>query len=145
MPGSDWPVGVKTRKLRLAAEGFLTGLVLCGCTGPFRWFHFQWECAFYRSWREWTPPRLDPERFPRFKVGSSHGVYVQPRDMLWQVTSGSPFHDFRDDPFPRQPMGLIPEKYLELVANEASPAEWRTLAQVFLDEMPGGTHGVSGD
>lgn len=72
-------------------------------------------------------------------------MYVQPRDMLWQVTSGSPFHDFRDDPFPRQPMGLIPEKYLELVANEASPAEWRTLAQVFLDEMPGGTHGVSGD
>jgi hypothetical protein len=118
----------------MTAEGFMAGLVACGYRGPWRWSHLDWELSFYRVWRDWPPQQRAPERFPRFELGG-HGRTSQARDMLWQLTRTSPFHQYRDQPLPEQPMGFSPQEYLEIRADAASPDEWVALAAAFLDDI----------
>lgn len=124
----------KPQRLRMTAEGFIAGLVACGYRGPWRWNNLDWELSFYRVWRDWPPQQRSPEQFPNFELGG-HGRTSQARDMLWQLKRTSPFHQYRDQPLPEEPMGLSPREYLEIWADAASPDEWITLAAAFLDDI----------
>ena len=124
----------KAQRLRMTAEGFMAGLVTCGYEGPWRWNNLDWELPFYRVWREWPPQQRTPNSFPRFELGG-HGRTSEAREMLWQLKSTSPFHQYRDQPLPKEPLGLSPHEYLEILADAASPAEWVALAEAFLDNI----------
>ena len=125
----------KTQRLRNAAEGFMSGLLVCGFTGPWVWAHHEWEGAFYKAWRMWPPKDRTPQLFPTFKLGGGAGATSQARDMLWQLKRTSPFHDYGTRLFPQEPFGLPPHEYLEIHVEGATPQEWRQLAHSFLAVM----------
>jgi len=124
----------KQQRLRTTAAGFMAGLVACGYRGPWRWSNLDWELPFYRVWRTWTPPQRRPELFPAFELGGRRYT-CEAREMLWQLKRTSPFHGFRDEELPAEPMGLSPYAYLEIYADTASPDEWTTLAREFLSDI----------
>lgn len=124
----------KQQRLRNAAEEFMVGLVANGFRGPWRWNNLDWELAFYKAWREWPPQQRDHKSFPSFEVGG-HRMTSQAREMLWQLKSTSPFHDYQKEPLPLMPRNLTPEEYLEISVDGASQSEWVSLAKAFLTEM----------
>lgn len=124
----------KQQRLRNTAEGFMGGLVANGFYGPWRWNNLDWELAFYNAWRAWPPQQRDPQSFPRFELGGNR-TSSQAREMLWQLKSTSPFHNYENDPFPAEPKNLTPVEYLEIWADGATPEEWIALAAAFLREM----------
>lgn len=127
----------KRQRLQNIAEGILAGLVAVGFEGPFVWAHHEWEGPFYRAWRAWPPATRSPEYFRTFAVGgSADGRTSQARDILFSVSSRSPFHGFDSQPLNRTPMGLSPEEYLELWVQGATPEEWKDLARSLLEELP---------
>lgn len=123
----------KQQRLRNAGERFLAGLAAVGFSGPFEWSHHQWEGAFYRAWNQWPPASRTPAVFPRFAVGgASDGRTSQARDMLWQIKTTSPFHDFRNSELTTTPHGLSPAEYLDIWTEGANAEEWQDLARRFL-------------
>lgn len=108
------------------------GLVLADFTGPFRWAHHEWEGAFYSAWNSWPAQVRDSNSFPRFKIGGGAGRTSQPRDMLWQLKSTSPFHEYANKSLPTDPMGLHIREYLDGWVSGASAHEWERLARAFL-------------
>lgn len=113
----------------------MAGLVVSGYRDPWRWAHHEWEGAFYRAWADWPPAHRRPGDFPSFQLGGGAGRTSQPRDMLWQLKSTSPFHRYQDDVLPQEPMGMTPHEFLGIWATTASPNEWVALARAFLAEM----------
>jgi hypothetical protein len=126
----------KPQKLRMTAEGLMAGLVACGYRGPWHWSHSDWELAFYKAWGSWPPRDRTPELFPRFEIGGS-GRTSQARDAL-ATQRDIPVHNYDSQQLPEKPMGLSPQKYLEIWVDAARPDEWINLARAFLSEMKDG-------
>ena len=124
----------KQQRLRNVAEGFMAGLVANGFNGPFKYSNLDWELPFYRVWHRWEPPRRNPAVFPSFALGGT-GRSSEPREILWQLKSTSPFNSYASEPLPTHPMGLTPEEYLEIWAEGAEPGEWIALGTDFLGEL----------
>ena len=124
----------KTQKLRNLAEGFVAALVECGCRGPWKWAHHQWEGPFYRVWAEWEPHSGDV--FPKLELGgSANGRSSQARDILRELKSTSPFANYQTGPLTTHPSGMAAREYLDLWCDGATADEWVGLASAFLTEM----------
>jgi hypothetical protein len=124
----------KQQRLRNAAEGFMAALVECGFRGPVRWSNLDWELPFMHVWDSWPPAARSPREFPKFEVGG-YRTSSEPREMLWQLKSTSPFHNGWDQELTDNPRGLTPREYLEIWTQGATPDEWIELAEDFLTLM----------
>lgn len=110
------------------------GLIMAGFEGPFPWAHHEWEGPFLAAWRQWSPSSDNSPYLPTLEAGGT-GTSAQPRELLWQLKSTSPFHNHDSEPLNQNPRGVSVEEYLEYNIHGATPDQWRELAEQFLANM----------